>query len=198
MAVNTTVIEEFADKLNLTKRDLLMRSRGKTVSKARLILYKFIRDNTNLTYADIGFMVNRRYSTVILGVKSANNLLYNDDEEAIYMWDAIKDIDIARENKEVVSLHKYGSSWIIKVSNTVRGGIRDIVVSKSVFNQLKDLLNKPDKGLSSEIDKEILKKELISQASAFYFRMLLSNTENYKELYDFCAESVIKLIDNDR
>ena len=121
-----------------------MRSRGKTVSKARLILYKFIRDNTNLTYADIGFMVNRRYSTVIHGVSSANSLLNMEDDEAVSMWNMIKDIDIERENNEVVTIRKYGNSWNIKVSNTVRGGIRDIVVSNSVFNQLKELLNETE------------------------------------------------------
>ena len=140
MAINTIVIEEFADKLNLTKKDLLMRSRNKTVSKARLILYKFLRDNTNLTYADIGLMVNKSYSTVVLGVNSANSLLNMEDDEAIYMWNAIKDIDIERENNEVVSLHRYDSSWIIKVSNTVRGGIKEIVISDSVLSQLKELL----------------------------------------------------------
>lgn len=144
MAINTTIIEEFADRLNLTKKDLLMRSRGKTVSKARLILYKLLRDKTNLTYADIGLMVNRRYSTVIHGVNSANSLLNMEDDEAVSMWNMIKDIDIERENNEVVSLHRYNSSWIIKVSNTVRGGIRDIVVSESVFNQLKDLMNEAE------------------------------------------------------
>lgn len=144
MAVNITVIEEFADKLNLTKKDLLMRSRSKTVSKARLILYKFLRNNTNLTYSDIGLMVNRRYSTVIQGVNSANSLLNMEDEEAISMWNMVKDIDIERENSEVVTIRKYGSSWNIKVSNTVRGGIRDIVVSESVFNQLKYLLNETE------------------------------------------------------
>lgn len=144
MAVNITVIEEFADKLNLTKKDLLMRSRSKTVSKARLVLYKFLRDNTNLTYSDIGLMVNRRDSTVMQGVNSANSLLNMEDEEAISMWNMVKDIDIERENNEVVSLHRYNSSWIIRVSNTVRGGIRDIVVSKSVFNQLKDLMNETE------------------------------------------------------
>ena len=141
MAVNITVIEEFADKLNLTKKDLLMRSRNKTVSKARLMLYKLLRDNTNLTYADIGLMVNRRYSTVIHGVSSANSLLNMEDDEAVSMWNMIKDIDIERENNEVVTIRKYGNSWNIKVSNTVRGGIRDIIVSESVFNQLKKLLN---------------------------------------------------------
>ena len=141
MAVSITVIEEFADKLNLTKKDLLMRSRNKTVSKARLILYKLLRDNTNLTYADIGLMVNKSYSTVVLGVNSANRLLNMEDDEAIYMWNMIKDIDIERENDEVVTIHKYGNSWIVKVSNTVRGGIKEIVISDSVLSQLKELLN---------------------------------------------------------
>ena len=47
-------------------------------------------------------------------------------------------------------------------------------------------------------NRELLKKEIISQASAFHFRMIMSNTRNHKELYDSFAESVIKLIDNDR
>ena len=141
MAINTTVVEEFANRLNLTKRDLLGRTKGNKASKARLLLYKLLRDNTNLTYTDIGLAVNKSHSTVSFGVRSANSLLYNEDEEAIYMWNTIKNIDIARENNEVVSLHRYNSSWIIKVSNTVRGGIKDIVVSKSVLNQLKELLN---------------------------------------------------------
>lgn len=144
MAVNTTIIEEFADRLNLTKRDLLGRTKGNTASKARLLLYKFLRDNTNLTYTDIGLAVNKSHSTVSLGVRSANSLLYNEDEEAIYMWNAIKDIDIERENNEVVSLHRYDSSWIIKVSNTVRDSAKDIIVSESVFNQLKDLMNETE------------------------------------------------------
>ncbi len=141
MAINTTIIEEFADRLNLTKRDLLGRTKGNKASKARLLLYKLLRDNTNLTYTDIGLAVNKSHSTVILGVNSANSLLNMEDDEAVSMWNMIKDIDIERENNEVVSLHRYNSSWIIKVSNTVRGGIMDIVVSKSVFNQLKELLN---------------------------------------------------------
>ena len=47
-------------------------------------------------------------------------------------------------------------------------------------------------------NKELLKKEIISQATSFHFRMIMCKPENYKELYDFFAESVIKLIDNDR
>lgn len=46
-------------------------------------------------------------------------------------------------------------------------------------------------------DRELLKKEIISQASAFHFRMLLSKPENYKELYDFFAEYILKLIEHD-
>lgn len=53
-------------------------------------------------------------------------------------------------------------------------------------------------GIGMKQNKELLKKEIISQASAFHFRMIMSKPENYKELYDFFAESVIKLIDNDR
>lgn len=144
MAINTTVVEEFANRLALKKSDLLMRSRNKTVSKARLILYKFIRDNTNLTYSDIGLMVNRKFSAIITGVKRANELLDSGDSEALYMWNAIKDIDIERENSEVVSLHRYDSSRIIRVSNTVRDSVKDIIVSESVFNQLKDLMNESE------------------------------------------------------
>lgn len=144
MAINVTVIEEFADRLHLTKNDLLMRSRNITVSKARLILYKFLRDNTNLISADVGLMVNRKFSAIITGVKRANELLDSGDSEALYMWNAIKDIDIERENNEVVSLHRYNSSWIIRVSNTVRDSAKDIMVSESVFNQLKDLMNETE------------------------------------------------------
>lgn len=197
MAINITVIEEFADRLHLTKNDLLMKSRNKTVSKARLILYKLLRDNTNLISADVGLMVNRKSSAIITGVKRANELLDGGDSEALYMWNAIKDIDIERENNEVVSLHRYNSSWIIRVSNTVRDSAKDIMVSESVFNQLKELMNKSDKGLSPEIDEDVLKKEIISQAAAFHFRMIMSKPEQYKELYDGFAEWVLKMIQND-
>ena len=47
-------------------------------------------------------------------------------------------------------------------------------------------------------NKELQKKEIISQAAAFHFRMLLSKPDNYKELYDGFAEYILKLIDNDR
>ena len=46
-------------------------------------------------------------------------------------------------------------------------------------------------------NKELLKKEIISQAAAFHFRMIMSKPEQYKELYDGFAEWVLKLIDND-
>ncbi len=46
-------------------------------------------------------------------------------------------------------------------------------------------------------NKELLKKEIISQASAFHFRMIMSKPENYKELYDFFAEDILKMVEND-
>lgn len=46
-------------------------------------------------------------------------------------------------------------------------------------------------------NKELLKKEIISQASAFHFRMIMSKPEQYKELYDFFAEYILKLIEHD-
>ena len=46
-------------------------------------------------------------------------------------------------------------------------------------------------------NKELLKKEIISQASAFHFRMIMSKPEQYKELYDGFAEYILRLIQND-
>lgn len=46
-------------------------------------------------------------------------------------------------------------------------------------------------------NKELLKKEIISQAAAFHFRMIMSKPEQYKELYDGFAEYILKLIQND-
>lgn len=140
MAVDMTVIEEFADRLGLTSRHLTMQNRNSTVAKARFMLYKLLRDKTNLTYADIGLMINRKRVSVRHGVIKANKLLEANDSEAVYMWNTVKDIDIERENQEVVSIHKYNSSWIIRVSHTVRNESRDIYVSNSVMDQLKQLL----------------------------------------------------------
>ena len=44
---------------------------------------------------------------------------------------------------------------------------------------------------------ELLKKEIISQATSFHFRMIMSKPEQYKELYDFFAEYILKLIEHD-
>ena len=52
-------------------------------------------------------------------------------------------------------------------------------------------------GIGMKQNKELLKKEIISQAAAFHFRMIMSKPENYKELYDGFAEYILKLIDND-
>ena len=52
-------------------------------------------------------------------------------------------------------------------------------------------------GIGMKQNKELLKKEIISQASAFHFRMIMSKPENYKELYDFFTEYILKMIDND-
>ena len=52
-------------------------------------------------------------------------------------------------------------------------------------------------GIRMKQNKELLKKEIISQASAFHFRMIMSKPENYKELYDFFAEYILKLIEHD-
>lgn len=46
-------------------------------------------------------------------------------------------------------------------------------------------------------NKELLKKEIVSQASAFHFRMIMSKPEQHNELYDGFAEYILKLIDND-
>ena len=46
-------------------------------------------------------------------------------------------------------------------------------------------------------NKELLKKGIVSQASAFHFRMIMSKPEQYKELYDGFAEYILKLIQND-
>ncbi len=46
-------------------------------------------------------------------------------------------------------------------------------------------------------DRELSKKEIISQAAAFHFRMIMSKREQYKELYDGFAEWVLKMIQND-
>ncbi len=46
-------------------------------------------------------------------------------------------------------------------------------------------------------DRELSKKEIISQAAAFHFRMIMSKPEQYKELYDGFAEWVLKMIQND-
>ena len=47
-------------------------------------------------------------------------------------------------------------------------------------------------------NRELLKKEIISQASALHFRMIMCNSEYHKKLYDGFAEYILKLIDNDR
>ena len=47
-------------------------------------------------------------------------------------------------------------------------------------------------------DRDLLKKEIISQASALHFRMILSSREHHKEMCDSFAEYILKLIDNDR
>ena len=52
-------------------------------------------------------------------------------------------------------------------------------------------------GIGMKQNKELLKKEIISQASAFHFRMIMSKPEQYKELYDFFAEYILKLTNND-
>ena len=52
-------------------------------------------------------------------------------------------------------------------------------------------------GIGMKQNKELLKKEIISQASAFHFRMIMSKPEQYKELYDFFAEDILKMVKND-
>ena len=46
-------------------------------------------------------------------------------------------------------------------------------------------------------DRDLLKKEIILQASSLHFRMIMSKPEQYKELYDGFAEWVLKMIQND-
>lgn len=46
-------------------------------------------------------------------------------------------------------------------------------------------------------NRELLKREIISQASALHFRMMMCNSECHKKLYDVFAEYILKLIDND-
>lgn len=52
-------------------------------------------------------------------------------------------------------------------------------------------------GIGMKQNKELLKKEIISQAAAFHFRMIMSKPEQYKELYDFFAEDILKMVEND-
>lgn len=46
-------------------------------------------------------------------------------------------------------------------------------------------------------NKELLKKEIISQASSFHFRMIMCNPKQHKELHDGFAEYILKLIHNE-
>ncbi|HHX61246.1 MAG TPA: hypothetical protein GX707_11135 [Epulopiscium sp.] len=54
-----------------------------------------------------------------------------------------------------------------------------------------------NKTIKMKQDRELLKKEIISQATSFHFRMIMCKPENYKELYDFFAEDILKMVEND-
>jgi len=87
------MINEFSKAIGVIPEKIIGDSRDPEVSCARQLYWKILREKRRYTYREIGEMNDRDTSTVLLGIKRINGLLYSRDELALTMWDKVKHLN---------------------------------------------------------------------------------------------------------
>lgn len=61
---------------------LMSKTRHRPVVEARQMIFKILRENTILTFSEIGFLFNKNHATVIFGIKSITNVIETNRDTA--------------------------------------------------------------------------------------------------------------------
>lgn len=86
------IINELADRCEVTVAELHSSKSAGSISLARHLCWKVLRDVRGLTYRELGDIFNRNTSTIITAVKRVNGYLDTNDKETVDLYNRIKDI----------------------------------------------------------------------------------------------------------
>ena len=87
------MISEVSARTGMPIDDILGRSRVHEIVTVRQLYWKLIREKKCFTVARIGMLCERDHSTIVLGIKHANDLLETNDLYATLMWNKMKGIE---------------------------------------------------------------------------------------------------------
>lgn len=87
------MIKEFSKLTGIAPERILGDDRSPEVSCARQLYWKILREKRRYTYREIGEMNSRDTSTILLGLKRINGLLYSRDELALTTWNKVKHLN---------------------------------------------------------------------------------------------------------
>lgn len=88
------MIHKFAEITGITVEELKSRKRTPEVADARAMYYMLRREKSNWGLKRIGEDVNRKHSTVHVGIERMRGLIDVEDKAAVEMWEKVKDIEI--------------------------------------------------------------------------------------------------------
>ena len=92
------MIHKFAEITGVTVEDLKSRKRTPRVADARAMYYKLRREKSKWGLKRIGEDVNRKHSTVYVGIERMTGLIEVEDKAAVRMWGMVKDIENEKES----------------------------------------------------------------------------------------------------
>lgn len=73
--------------------EILGRDRTKRTRLVRQLYWKLLYEKKGYGYSEIGRLNERNHSTIISGIKQANNLLETGDKLAVELWAKMKEIE---------------------------------------------------------------------------------------------------------
>ena len=86
------MIHKFAEITGVTVEELKSRKRTPKIADARAMYYKLRREKSKWGLKRIGEDVNRKHSTVYVGIERMTGLIEVEDKAAVGMWEKVKDI----------------------------------------------------------------------------------------------------------
>lgn len=93
-----------ANEFGTTTTDMKSPSRKAIVRDARHVSSYLLYTCTDMTYEDIGDVLNRDYSTIIHSVKTAKRWAQVDDNIKLLIQDVVKELDLKFREAKVFSL----------------------------------------------------------------------------------------------
>lgn len=87
------MISEVSARTGIAIDDILVRSHSREVSTVRQLYYKLLREKKCYSVTLLGRLCDRDYSTIVNGIKHANDLLESGDAYADAIWNKIKEIE---------------------------------------------------------------------------------------------------------